>query len=177
MYLIVRSAPDAPPTADSLRAALWEIDPQIPVLDIRPMAEVVQGASAQPRYLTLLLSGFGVLALLLGAIGVYGLMSFAVTERIYEFGIRAALGASRARILRQAVGDALGPALAGVAVGCGLAAAMTSSMRGMLFGIAAHDPLTFGLAPLVLFAVAMAASYLPARRAAAVDPKRLMSPE
>jgi len=177
MYMIVRAEPGAAVTADDLRAAVWDLDPGVPVLDIRPMDDIVRRASAGPRYFTLLLTGFGVLALVLGSIGVYGLMSYAVNERTYEFGIRAALGASRQNIMKQAVRDAALPAVLGVAVGCGLAAALTGAMRGMLYGVAAHDPLTFGLVPVVLLGVALLASYLPARRAAAADPKRLMSPE
>ncbi len=177
MYLIVRAEPGTTVAADDLRAAVWDLDPGVPVLDVRPMDDIVRRASAGRRYFTLLLTGFGVLALVLGSIGVYGLMSYAVNERIYEFGIRSALGASRQRIMKHAVREAALPAILGVAAGCGLAAAMTGAMRGTLYGVAAHDPLTFGLVPVVLLGVALLASYLPARRAAAIDPKRLMSSE
>ncbi|NKB87224.1 MAG: FtsX-like permease family protein [Acidobacteria bacterium] len=177
MYVLVRGAPDAMPTAASLREAIWELDPQVPILDIRPMTEVVRSATAQPRYLALLLSGFGAVALALGAIGVYGLMSFAVNERTYEFGIKAALGATRRRILQQAVADALPPAVGGLIVGCLVAAGLSRTMQGMLFGVAAHDLVTFAAAPAILFVVALLASYLPARKAARVDPKQLTGAE
>jgi predicted permease len=174
MHLFVRDTGTGAVQAADLRAAVWDLDPNVPVLDVRRMEDVVRRATAQPRYFTLLLASFGGLALLLGAIGVYGLMSYAVSQRLYEFGIRAALGASRKRIMRQAVGDALIPALGGIVVGGGIAAGMTGLLRGMLFGVAPHDPVTFTVVPVLLFVVALLASYLPARRAAAVDPKGLM---
>jgi len=132
---------------------------------------VVAAACADSRFLARLLGAFAALALVLGAIGVYGVMSYTVGERRYEFGVRRALGASAGVILRDAVRGAIRPATAGVVVGTASALAMSGLLRGMLFGVAPHDPLTFGVVPITLLLVAVAAAWLPARRASRVDPK------
>jgi ABC-type antimicrobial peptide transport system permease subunit len=120
---------------------------------------------------------FGVLALALAAIGLYGLMSFAVTQRRHEIGIRIALGADGARITRQIVGNALAITCMAVGVGLWLSLASAPVLRSLLFGVTAHDPLTFVGAPLTLAAVATIASLVPARRAARTDPMVVLRAE
>jgi ABC-type antimicrobial peptide transport system permease subunit len=134
------------------------------------MQQLVTETMAPQRFLMLLLGSFAGLALLLAAIGIYGVISYLVSQRTREIGIRIALGAQRDDVLKLVVGRGTALALAGVAAGITAALLTTRVMARMLFGVSATDPATFLAAALVLAAVAMLACYLPARRAAAVDP-------
>ena len=128
------------------------------------------GSVAQPRASARLIAVFGAVALLLAAVGVYGVMAFAVAQRTREFAIRIAIGAGKASVLRQVVGRGLMLALVGVAVGIGAAFAVTRVTASLLFGVTATDPATFATVPAVLVGVALVASVVPAWRATAVDP-------
>jgi putative ABC transport system permease protein len=134
------------------------------------MEQVVAASVTQPRFFAGLIAAFAGIALLLAALGIYGVMSYSVTQRTHEMGIRAALGARQRDLLRMVVGQ--GMLLAAIGLGVGLAGAfgLTRLLTSMLFGVGATDPLTFAAVSLLLAAVAFAASYLPARRAARVDP-------
>lgn len=118
----------------------------------------------------ILLSVFAVLALVLACVGIYGVISYVVGQRTHEIGVRMALGAHGSDVLRLVMGQGVGMAMIGVAIGAGAALGLTRLMANQLFGVSAHDPLTFGGVGVLLIAVAAAASYIPARRAMRVDP-------
>jgi putative ABC transport system permease protein len=170
MALVLRTSGEPEDLTASVRNELRTIDPDQPVFDVRTMAEVVSGSVAQPRFRTLLLGIFAGLALLLAAIGLYGVMAYSVTQRVNELGVRAALGAGPADILRLIVGHGLRLALAGIGVGLILAAAFSRILSKLLFGIGAIDPLTFLITSLGMFLVAGMASLVPAMKASRVDP-------
>jgi putative ABC transport system permease protein len=168
--LIVRSSLPSGAVASALRDRINAYDPQLLVQRIRPMDEVVSGALSRPRFNLLLVGTFAALGLLLAAIGIYGVVSFLVTQRVREIGIRIALGARAVDVRRLVVGEAMVPIAAGIV--CGLAASLlgTRALRSLLFGVTPLDAVSFATAPAILAAVALVACYLPARRATRVDP-------
>jgi predicted permease len=170
MTLVVRSQADPVAVADSIRLIVSELHPEAPVTQIRSMQAVLADSLQTPRSTLWLLGVFALLAVTLGAVGVYGVTSHAVAQRTHEFGIRIALGASRVSLLVLVLGHAARLATAGVVVGLIAAAASTHVLRSLLYGVRPVDPWTFVTVPLVLAFVALAASYVPARRAAKVDP-------
>jgi putative ABC transport system permease protein len=168
--VVVRTEGEPSSIAGSLRAAVREIDPGLAVSNLAPMQEVIARTVAAPRVTTTLLAVFALSALLLSAIGLYGVMSYAVGRKTHEIGIRMALGARQEDVLRWSVG--LGMKLLAVGAGLGITAALVLSrfMKSLLFGVAATDLAAFAVAVFVLASAALLASYLPARRAARVDP-------
>lgn len=134
------------------------------------MRELMQRETSSRREAMILLSAFAGLALLLAALGIYGVLSYAVTQRTQEMGIRIALGAERARLIRMIVRQGLAVAAIGVAIGVAAALALTRALAGLLYGVAANDPLTFAAMPVFVILIAALACYIPARRAAALDP-------
>lgn len=167
MTLLVRADPAlAPLVEERIRA----VEPGLPVSEVRTLADQVRLALLPARAGALLLGGFGLLALGLAAIGVYGLVAYSVRQRTREIAVRVALGASRAAVLRLLVGRSVALVGAGVAVGLGLALASTRVAGGFLYGVTATDPATFIGVALLMLAVAALASWLPARRALALDP-------
>ncbi len=168
--LVVRTRADPLTMARQIREAIWSIDKDQTITSIFTFDDVVGEALARPRLLTVLLGMFGVVGLLLGALGIYGLLAYLVNQRQREIGVRIALGANTANVLRMIVGRGVGLAGAGVLIGLAGAYATTRFLRGVLFGVAPTDPLTFGGVAALLVAVAALASWLPARRAAGVDP-------
>lgn len=170
MTVVVRTAGDPLQTAGALRAAVWSIDADQPVAEIRAMDQILYVAVAGPRFNTILLGVFAGLATLLGAIGIYGLMSYSVSQRTREIGIRMALGARREDVARAVMGQGLRVVLAGVALGLLGALATTRLMRTLLFGVTPTDATTFAVVPLLIIGVALVASYLPVRRATRIDP-------
>lgn len=163
--------------ASGLRSALRGVDPDLPLFDVTTMDAALAESVAQPRFYTMLLSGFAGVALLLAAIGIYGVIAYSVSLRHREIGIRLALGATRDRVLRLTMRQGVVLAAAGIPVGLVAAFWLTRYVSGLLFGVGGLDPLTFGVVPLVLMAVAAVASYVPARRAARVDPVVTMRAE
>ena len=147
-----------------------QFDSTIAVADVRPMTEVLSISVAERRFTMLLLSTFAGLALLLAAIGIYGVISYAVTQRTQEIGIRMALGAQRAAVLKMVVGQAMTLAGVGIVIGGAGAFALTRLIQKLLFGVQPSDPITFGGAALLLATVAAAASLVPGLRATRVDP-------
>jgi putative ABC transport system permease protein len=170
MYVVARTAGDPAQLAGAARRAVRELDPLLAITGIRTMTEMIDRSVAGPRFTMLLLGVFGMVALVLAAIGIYGIMSHTVKRRTREIGIRVALGARPVDVLRLVVGQGMMLAAIGLGVGVMAALAATRVMSRLLFGIGATDPLTFSAIVLLLAAVAFVASWLPARRAVATDP-------
>jgi predicted permease len=168
--VVLRTQGDPTAVMGSVRRAVEEIDPGEVVYNVETMDEVVSNSFAARRLSMMLLSIFAALALVLACVGIYGVISYLVGQRTHEIGVRMALGAQPGDIWRLVIGHGVGMALVGVAIGTGAALALTRLMASLLFGVGAHDPLTFGSVALLLMAVAIAACYLPARRAMKVDP-------
>jgi putative ABC transport system permease protein len=152
-----------------VRAVIKELDPRLPISDVRSMNQVVELAIAAPRFAMQLLGLFSVLALLLSAIGIFGIVSQVVAARTQEFAIRAALGATPRNLLMLSLGSGVRQAGAGLVVGVVAALALTRTMTTMLEGVTPTDPLTFVAVVLVTGTVAIGASLIPARRAAKTD--------
>jgi predicted permease len=170
IYVMVRTIGDVEPMMRTLRTVVPSVNPTLIAANIRPMEEVLSESVAVPRFNMLLVSAFAILALLLSAIGIYGVIAYSVTQRTHEIGVRMALGAARVDVLRLVLSEGIATAAAGVALGLAGAAAITGVMTTLLFGITARDPLTFGAGAALLLAVAVLASYIPALRAMHVEP-------
>jgi predicted permease len=170
MTLMVRTDADPAALAAVIRNEVWAIDKDVPLADIQPLAQVVSESISRPRSTMLLLAVFAGVALLLGSIGIYGVIAYAVAQRTQEIGIRMALGASSRDVLRMVIGQGMRLILAGVALGIGGALAATRALESLLFGVSATDALTFAVVALLLALVALLACWIPARRAAKVDP-------
>jgi putative ABC transport system permease protein len=168
--LVVKAAGAPTSLASSVRSAVREIDPDQPLVKVRTMEEAIGESIAQPRLRTVLLTIFAGVAVVLAAFGVYGVMACTVLQRTQEIGVRVALGASHNEVVRLIVAQGARLAAIGVAVGLAAALAAARAVEGLLFQMSAFDPATFGAAAAVLAAVAVLASYLPARRAASVPP-------
>jgi putative ABC transport system permease protein len=170
MALLLRSAVEPASLAPALRDAVLEIDPALPVYDVMTMNERLSNSVAARRFNLLLLGGFAALALLLAGVGVYGVISYVVTGRTHEIGIRMALGAQSHDILGRFIKEGMALVLLGVALGSLGAFALTRLMTSLLFQVSANDPLTFVGVALLLSLIALMACYIPARRATKVDP-------
>ncbi|MBV9772849.1 MAG: ABC transporter permease [Gemmatimonadetes bacterium] len=170
MVLMVRSAGDPGALAPAVRREIRGADPTLPVFDLRTMDEYRAYTTWDKRLFGELFGTFALLAILLAAVGVYGVMAYVVSQRTHEIGIRMALGAERGDVLRLVVGRGLAVAAAGVGVGLLGAFGASRAMRSILYGVTPDDPATFLGVPLFLLGIALLASYLPARRAARVDP-------
>ena len=168
--LVVSTAVEPLSLAATVRRTVWEVDRDQPVSKIRTMEEIVSQSVARQRFSMLLLGIFAALALVLAAVGIYGVMSYSVAQRTREFGIRMALGAQRSDVLKLAVGQGLKLVLIGIGIGLAAAFVLTRVMSSLLFGVSATDPATFMIISLVLIGVAVAASFIPARRATKIDP-------
>jgi putative ABC transport system permease protein len=170
LSIVLRTAGDPHQQASALRSALAEIDPNQPLVKVRTMEDNMAATVAQPRFRTWLIGIFAALALLLAAVGIYGVMSYSVTQRTSEIGIRVTLGAQPFDVFRIVVGEGLRFALIGVAVGLAGGLVLARLLGSFLYGVSASDPLTFSGVALLLIAVSAAASFFPARRATRVDP-------
>jgi putative ABC transport system permease protein len=170
MFLLVRTAGDPSAIVPTLRTLVRESDPGAALDGVGPLAARVAASVSQPRFAATVLGSLAVLAVVLAAVGLYGVLSYNVSRRQREIGVRAALGAPRSEILRLVVTQGLGVTVAGLVIGVAGAAAATRLMQQMLFGVTPLDWLTFTAAPLVLLLVAVVACLVPARRAAATDP-------
>jgi predicted permease len=153
-----------------VRQAIWSVNPDLPLALVRTMREIYDRSLAATSFTLVMLAIAGAMALALGMIGIYGALSYTVSQRMREIGIRLALGAQPGALSRMFVQYGLALAGIGVLIGSAAAAALTRLIKTLLFGIGSLDPLTYAAAPLLLVLAAMVASYLPARRAAAVDP-------
>jgi putative ABC transport system permease protein len=170
MNLAVRSKLDSSSLIAAVRREIQAIDPALPVSSVRMMDEVIAETIAPRRFSMMLFSSFSVVALLLVAVGIYGVMSYSVSQRAHEMGIRMALGASRRDVMKIVVRHAMSLAVAGIAAGTAAALGATQLMESMLFEVEATDPMTFILVAVLLALVAFASCYIPARRATRVDP-------
>jgi putative ABC transport system permease protein len=170
MTVFVRTAGDPRAFAPGVRAELARIDRDVAPANVRPATDMVASSMAQLRFRTMMLGLFAGMALALAAIGLYGVMAYAVGQRRNELGLRMALGADAGDVIRLVLGDGLIPVAAGIAAGLLCAGALTRIMSTLAIGISPLDPLTFTAVPLLLACVACAACYIPARRATKVDP-------
>jgi len=177
MSLVVRTATDPARLAEPVRQAVLAIDPDQPVSRVATLEDLVANSVTQPRASARLIAVFGAVALLLAAVGVYGVMAFTVAQRTREFAIRIAIGAGRTSVLRLVVRQGLVLALCGAAAGVAGAFALTRVTATLLFGVTATDPATFAAVPAVLVGVAVLASCVPAWRATTVDPITVLRSE
>jgi putative ABC transport system permease protein len=170
LSIVMRTGMEPHAAIASLRSAVAQIDPNQPIVNIRSMEENIATSVTQPRFRTWLIGIFAALALLLAAVGVYGVMSYSVTQRTSEIGIRVTMGAQPEDIFRAVVGEGLRLAAIGVAVGLIAAFALSRALQSFVFGVSTSDPATFVTVALILTLVGVAASFFPARRATRVDP-------
>jgi predicted permease len=170
VVLAVRAAGDPLALVPGVRASLAELDPDLPLTDVATLEERKAVSLARPRVNLAVLGGFALAALVLAAVGIYGVVAYGVVQRTRELGLRMALGAGGASLLRMVIRQGMTPVLAGIGLGFVAALAANRVLRGLLFGVEAGDPVTFAAVTCFLVAVALAAIYLPARRAARSDP-------
>ena len=170
LIIVLRTQGDPMNLVATLRREIAVLDKDLPLSDIKTLEQVASGAVARTRFTMLLLSAFAGVALLLAAVGIYGVMSYAVTQRTHEIGIRVALGATRRHVISLVARQGLTLALVGLGAGLTAALAMTRVMSSLLFGVSATDPITFAGIALLLIGVALGACFVPARRATKMDP-------
>ena len=170
MFLVVRTSGDPKALAPALRAAVQELDSNMPLADIHTMDELLSNSVAQPRFRMLLITIFAAMALLLAAVGIFGVMAYLVSRRTREIGVRMALGASRGNVMGMVLGEGLRIVLIGVAIGLVEALALSRLIKSWLFNVQPVDPVTFLGVSLMVIVVAAWACYVPARRATKVDP-------
>jgi ABC-type antimicrobial peptide transport system permease subunit len=177
MYLAVRTAGDPLAMRSAVERAVWGVDSTMPVQETQSMQQVLHDWPADRRFYMMVLASFAGLALLLAALGIYGVLAYLVTLRTRELGIRVALGASSREVLRLVVGHGL--RMTGLGVGIGLAGALllTRLMQSLVFGVSTTDPVTFVAVVATLAGAALLASYLPAHRATKVDPMQALRTE
>ena len=168
--LVIKTTLNPESVATTIREQVHKIDKDLPITGIAQIPEEIEASAAQPKFRTVLLSLFAAMALILSAIGIFGVISYSVSCRTNEIGIRVALGATQANILQMILKETLKLAAAGLLVGIPAALAASHLLSHMLFNVSATDPLTLATVVAILAAVAATAGYLPARRATKVDP-------
>jgi putative ABC transport system permease protein len=170
MTLVVQTAIEPSAMVRGISEQVQALDPNEPVFKVATMEELFHGSVAQPRFRALLLGVFAAVALVLASTGLYGVISYSVSQRSSELGIRAALGAQKSDLMKLVLGEGTRLAVAGVLIGIMFSMLLTGTIAKLLYGVTSHDPLTFIAIPLLLLAVAVLASYVPARRAMQADP-------
>ncbi|HET9529838.1 MAG TPA: FtsX-like permease family protein, partial [Blastocatellia bacterium] len=170
LNIIARANQSAPSAMSAIRGEISRLDPEAAIYNIAAISDRVRELTAETRSYALLMGLFAVLALLLSMIGIYGVMAYSVSQRTHEIGVRMALGAKGPEVIRMIVKQGLMLTLAGVAVGLVAGIALTRLMVSLLYEVSATDPLTFAIVTVLISIVAIAACYIPARRAAKVDP-------
>ncbi|MCI0490153.1 MAG: ABC transporter permease [Blastocatellia bacterium] len=170
LSLVIRTTSGPGALPEAIRREVQAVDPDMPVFAIRTMDDLMSAATGRRRFAMILLGAFAVIALMLAAVGIYGVVSYTVSQRTQEIGIRIALGAQQADVLKMVIGQGMKYILVGVAAGLAAAFALTHLMESFLFGVSATDPLTFTGVTLLMVSAALLACYVPARRATRVDP-------
>jgi predicted permease len=170
MTVLVKTASDPLSVVSRIRYELRQMDPETPMASIASMDQLVSDSISRSRFVMFVLGVFALVALLLTAVGIYGVIAYGVAQRRHEIGIRMALGAQRGNVLGLVLGQGTRLILIGVGIGVVAALALTRSMRSLLYGISATDPITFGSVILILAAVAFLATFVPARQATQVSP-------
>jgi putative ABC transport system permease protein len=170
MYLVVRGNPGPAMLAQQVKSQVWRLDDKIPLTKVEPMTSVISASLAAHQFNMLLMTIFAVTALILSAVGIFGVISYSVTRRSHEIGIRMALGAKRRDVLRLVVGQGMILAATGAAIGLGAALALTRLLSSLLFGVTTSDEVVFAGAPVLLLLAGFLACYIPARKATRVDP-------
>jgi putative ABC transport system permease protein len=170
VFVVARTTGDPMSVAGAVRSEVRQLDPTLPVANVRPMREVVAAALATPRLTGFLLGAFAFIALALAAVGIYGVLAYLVSQRTQEIGVRLAIGADRSQVLGMILRQGMTLALGGVAVGVAAALLLTRLMQSLLYEVKPADPVTFIAVPLMLLVVALVASYVPALRATKVSP-------
>lgn len=177
MHMVIRTDGDATSVAPLLRSAVDRVDRSVPLTTARTMTEIVSSSLAQMSFTMTLVALAAAIALVLGAVGLYGVISYIVSQRTAEIGVRMALGAQPRDVRSMVLRQGLAVVLVGIVAGVVLAAGATRVLASLLFEVSARDPVTFATVTAVLFAVSVVAIYLPARRAAAIDPIRALREE
>jgi len=177
MTLLVRSPADRASVVAAVRQAVREADGDLAIGEVRTLEEMRDRSAAPARFRTVVLSSFAAMALLLASLGVFGVLASSVSQRQRELGVRIALGAKPGDVYRLVLGEGARLAVAGLAAGAALALIVTRALSALLYEVSANDPATFASAALLLFTVAAAAGYLPARRATRVDPVEALRAE
>jgi ABC-type antimicrobial peptide transport system permease subunit len=177
MTLTVRTNSDPHNSISAITGAIHQVGPELPVVDVLTMNDVIAQSVSPQRFNMLLLAAFAMLALVLAAVGIYSVLAYTVRRRVLEIGIRMALGASRSDVLNMVVRDGMKPILLGVGIGLAAAFALSRVVASLIFGIRATDPLTFSAVALLLVAVGLLATILPAYRATRVEPVRILREE
>ncbi|HJQ22171.1 MAG TPA: ABC transporter permease [Gemmatimonadaceae bacterium] len=175
--VLIRTDGDPRAMQAAIKKTVRDLDGELPIFGLKTMEQAVSDSVAQPRFYMVLLAAFAGIALLLAALGIYGVISYSVSQRTRELGIRVALGATQRKIMALVVGQGLWIAALGVGIGIAASLALTKAMASLLFGVDKLDPLTFAAAPLVLLIAAALGCYVPARRAASADPVVAMRTE
>jgi ABC-type antimicrobial peptide transport system permease subunit len=170
MQLVVRTALPPDRLAAGIRMALRPIDPSLPVREFQTLQDLVDKAVSPRRFLVLLLTGFAAFALILASLGIYAVISYSVSQRVQEIGIRMALGASAVELQSEILRRTLGLAALGLTLGMAASRALSSGLGGLLFGVTSGDPLTFAGMGILLTAVAAVAGYIPGWKASRIDP-------
>jgi predicted permease len=170
LTLVVRTGRDPASLAPAIESKVWGLDKSVAVSQVQTMQQVVEDATAQPRFYLLMLGTFAAIAMILAAVGIHGVMSYSVSRRTHEIGVRMALGATEGEVLKLVVSQGIVMALVGAAAGLMGALLLTHLMSSLLYGVRPFDPVTFAVVSVVLAGVALLASYIPARRAAKIDP-------
>jgi ABC-type antimicrobial peptide transport system permease subunit len=177
LYFFVRSSLSTASLADSIRGVIWKIDPQVAIPTLKPFDDQVNDSVGTERFQTLLLASFGVAALALALLGVYGVLTYSVSLRQQEFGIRIALGSDRGSLILMVLRQAAYPVFGGIVVGLGVAFVATRWIRSVLYDTQPGDPLAIAASISLLLIVAGLAAMIPARRAASIDPMRALRTE
>jgi ABC-type antimicrobial peptide transport system permease subunit len=170
VYAIRTKRLGTPTFLDEVRSAVWSVNPNLPLANVRALEEILENSMARTSFTLVMLGIASAAAILLGAVGIYGVISYSVSQRTREIGVRMALGAERRDVSRLVLGEGLPLIAAGLALGVGAAFGLTRLMSSLLFGVSPVDPLTFASVAATLLAIALLASYLPARRASGLDP-------
>jgi putative ABC transport system permease protein len=170
MIIVVRSASNPLALTTTIRSVIRSLDPAQPIADVQPMTEVIANTYSRQRFSTLLLVGFSAASLLLAAVGVYGILTYSVSERTREIGVRIAVGATPGRVMSLIARAAAAPVFVGLVAGMAGAFTLTGVLQSLLFHVSPRDPLTFAVIPVIIASIALLSAYLPARRASRLDP-------